>query len=101
MQGLSPIIGPLLTEKSSRQQEAKRYAFKVQRDATKISIKNEIKKLYGVDVADVNIMIVRKKERLVKRGYPLIKRQMHKKAIISIKGNKALDPNKFQTAKEK
>ncbi|MFA6305376.1 MAG: 50S ribosomal protein L23 [Candidatus Gracilibacteria bacterium] len=101
MQGLSTIIGPAQTEKSSRQQEAKRYVFKVQKDATKIAIKNDIKKLYGVDVAEVKIMIVPKKERLVKRGYPMVKRPMHKKAIVSLKGNKTFDPNKFKTVKEK
>ena len=101
MQGLSPIIGPVMTEKSSRQQEAKRYVFKVQKDATKISIKKEIKNLYGVDVAEVKIMVVPKKERLVKRGYPMTKRPMHKKATISLKGNKTFDPSKFKEAKPK
>jgi len=101
MQGLSTIIRPVLTEKSSRQQEAKRYVFKVQKDATKIDIKHDIKKLYGVDVEDVKIMVVPKKERLVKRGYPMTKRPMHKKAIVSIKGGKAFDPNKFKEAKQK
>ncbi|PIZ75825.1 50S ribosomal protein L23 [Candidatus Peregrinibacteria bacterium CG_4_10_14_0_2_um_filter_38_24] len=100
MQGLSAIIGPILTEKSSRLQEKKRYAFKVQKDATKVSIKKEIKHLYGVDVAEVKIMVVPKKERLVKRGYALIKRPKHKKAIISLKGDKAFDPNKLKEAKQ-
>lgn len=101
MQGLSSIIGPVLTEKSSRLQEAKRYVFKVQKDATKINIKNDIKKLYGVDVAEVKIMVVPKKERLVKRGYPMIKRAKHKKAIVTIKGGKTFDPNQFKEAKTK
>lgn len=101
MQGLSTIIGPVLTEKSSRQQEGKRYVFKVQKDATKIDIKKDIKNLYGVDVAEVKIMVVPKKERLVKRGYAMIKRPKHKKAIVRIKGDKAFDPNKFKTTKEK
>ncbi|MCK9186162.1 50S ribosomal protein L23 [Candidatus Gracilibacteria bacterium] len=101
MRGLSTIIGPVMTEKSSRQQEAKRYVFNVQKDATKIGVKHDIKKLYGVDVAEVKMMIVPKKERLVKRGYPMIKRPMHKKAIVSIKGNKSFDPNKFKEAKPK
>ena len=93
------IIRPLITEKSSDQQANKQYTFVVNKTATKIDIKHAIKEIYGVEVKEVKIMITPKKSRLIRRGRLWTKRPPRKKAIVTIKGNKTIDPNKINSAK--
>lgn len=97
----SPIIEALVTEKSSVAQSHGKYSFKVTRDATKIDIKNAVKKLYGMDVASVNMMISPKKTRLLKGKYVWAKRPAFKKAVVTLKDKKTMDPSKFKEPKAK
>ncbi len=99
MKTLSPIIGSMVTEKSSMAQSIGKYTFVVSKDATKIDIKNAIKKLYGADVASVNIMVTPKKIRVLKGKYDWNKRPSYKKAVITLKGKKTIDPNKLKEQK--
>jgi large subunit ribosomal protein L23 len=101
MKNNSPIIECMVTEKSSEAQSHGKYSFRVTRDATKIDIKNAVKKLYGMDVATVNIMISPKKTRLLKGKYEWAKRPCFKKAVVTLKGKKTMDPNKLKEPKEK
>lgn len=91
----------MVTEKSSMAQSHGKYAFVVDKAATKIDIKNEIKKLYGVEAARVNIMVSPKKTRLLSGKYEWAKRPMFKKAIVTLKGKKTIDPNKLKEPKAK
>lgn len=95
----SPIIETLVTEKSSLAQSRGKYSFIVTKDATKIDIKRAIRELYGVEAQDVNIMIAPKKVRMLKNKYPWAKRPVMKKAVVTLKGKKTLDPNKIKEAK--
>jgi len=97
----SPIIESLVTEKSSVAQSHGKYSFVVRKDATKVDIKNAIKKLYGVDVESVNIMVTPKKTRLLSGKYEWAKRPSYKKAVVTLKGKKTMDPNKFKEPKAK
>ncbi len=99
MKNNSPIIESLITEKSSEAQSRGKYSFRVTRDATKIDIKNAVKKLYGMDVKSVNIMISPKKTRLLKGKYEWAKRPCFKKAVVTLKDKKTMDPNKFKEQK--
>lgn len=99
MKNNSPIIESLITEKSSEAQSRGKYSFRVTRDATKIDIKNAVKKLYGMDVKSVNIMISPKKTRLLKGKYEWAKRPCFKKAVVTLKAKKTMDPNKFKEQK--
>jgi large subunit ribosomal protein L23 len=101
MKGISPLIQSVTTEKSSVAQSLKKYTFLVRPESTKVDIKKAIKELYGVDVKDVRIVIYPKKERLLGRGRVLIKRGNIKKAIVSLKGDKTIDVNKFKESKKK
>lgn len=53
------LIKPILTEKANAQQESlRRYAFKVNRRANKLEIKNAVEQFYGVNVLEVNTLVV-------------------------------------------
>ena len=91
----STIIRSVVTEKSSSQQAAGQYTFVVSKGATKIDIKNAVKAIYGVDVEDVKTSIMPKKTRMLKGKYEWVKRPVFKKAIVTLKGKKTIDPNKI------
>jgi large subunit ribosomal protein L23 len=101
MRNISPIIKSITTEKSSLAQANKQYTFLVKPEATKIDIKKAVKEIYGADVAKIQISIMPKKIRLVGRGRVFTKRNKIKKATVSIKGGKTIDPNKFKDSKKK
>ncbi|MCX8028568.1 MAG: 50S ribosomal protein L23 [Brevinematales bacterium] len=66
----SIIISPLLSEKAQLMMFDKQnnptgyYVFKVRKDATKMAIKQEIEKLYGVEVETVNTIVVPRKRKI-------------------------------------
>jgi len=91
----STIIQSIVTEKSSGQQANGQYTFLVKKDSSKIDIKNAVKAIYGVEVADVKTSIMPKKTRILKGKYEWIKRPVFKKAIVTLKGKKTIDPNKI------
>ncbi|MBD3330399.1 50S ribosomal protein L23 [Candidatus Peregrinibacteria bacterium] len=99
MKDYSTIIQSIITEKSSDQQASGQYTFLVKKDSTKIDIKNAVKTLYGVEVATVKTMVVPKKTRIIGRGHEFTKRPVHKKAIVTLKDNKTIDPNALKDGK--
>ncbi|MBD3360340.1 50S ribosomal protein L23 [Candidatus Peregrinibacteria bacterium] len=101
MKSINPIIRTLMTEKASQQQAKGQYIFQVSKDATKIDVKNAIREIYGVEADKVRIMITPKKERLLARGRVWTKRPVIKKALVSIKDKKTIDPNKIKESKKK
>lgn len=93
------VIQPVTTEKSSQGNTEGKYIFLVNKRATKIDIKKAIKQMYKVDISDVNIITVKKKTRLAKNRRKITKRAQLKKAIITTKGKKNIDINKFPKEK--
>lgn len=93
---------PVVTEKSVKSQEDGKYVFYVASDANKVEIKTAVSALYGVRVDSVNVVPVRKKERLVGRGKTVTKRKAKKKALVTLKKGETLDMLKFKdtTAKK-
>lgn len=80
------IQKPIITEKTSTMNgKTARYAFEVTPDATKIDVKMAIKTLYGVEVADVNILNTREKFKYGKKRGMQVKRRETKKAYITLK----------------
>ena len=77
------IIKPIITERSMDMLADKRYVFKVQPDATKPEIAAAIEEMFGVEVASVNTISMKKKpKRLgVHAGY----KGEWKKSIVSLK----------------
>jgi large subunit ribosomal protein L23 len=52
------LIEPVLSEKATELREEGKYVFKVHPDASKIQIKEAVRKLYGVKVVDCTVMNV-------------------------------------------
>ena len=79
------IIAPVITEKSMSGIADKKYTFKVAKDANKIEIADAVAKLFKVQVAKVNTVNVRGKEKRMGRysGYTA----SWKKAIVTLKSD--------------
>jgi large subunit ribosomal protein L23 len=80
---------PLITEKLSRLQQQGKYAFVVDKDATKPEIKRAVEARYPeVKVAKVNTMIMpsKPKGRFTRSGYVQGRAKVWKKAIVTLKG---------------
>lgn len=97
----STLIQSIVTEKSSLKQSGGQYTFLVKDDATKVDVKNAVKEVYGVEVAKVTISIYPKKTRIIGRNRLWVKRPNYKKATVSLKGKKTIDPSKLKEAKAK
>ena len=76
------IVRPLITEKSMDGISEKRYAFEVQKSATKPEIASAVEEMFGVKVARVNTIIVKKKPKRV--GYHAGYTSEWKKAIVTL-----------------
>lgn len=76
------IIKPVLTEKSYKGIENKKYTFVVNRDANKIQIKNAVEEIFGVKVDKVNTINVRGK--LKRQGRTQGYTAKYKKAIVML-----------------
>ena len=76
------IVRPLITEKSLQATQDKRYTFEVAKDATKPEIASAVEEVFGVKVADVNTINMKKKPKRmgVHSGYT----KAWKKAIVTL-----------------
>lgn len=89
------IIRPITTEKSENSARDGKYIFIVRKGANKIDIRNAAEKLYGIPVTKVNVTKNPPKARMAGRGRSISKRPQLRKAIVSFKGKKTIDINKF------
>ena len=76
------IVRPLITEQSLAATADKRYTFEVMKDATKPEIAHAVEEIFGVKVADVNTINMKKKPKRmgVHAGYT----KAWKKAIVTL-----------------
>jgi len=92
------IIGSVYTEKAERQKENRIYTLQVAPDATKIDVKNALKKFYDVEVSSVRAMRVGAKMRNV-GSKQIAKRKPSKRMIITLAPkSKTLDVTAFKNA---
>ena len=88
------LIKPILTEKANGQQEKLRcYAFRVDRRANKLEIKKAIEEFYGVNIIDVNTLVVpgKNKTRYTKKGFTKGQKQAYKKALVTVAEGETID----------
>lgn len=88
------LIKPILTEKANAQQEKlSRYAFKVNRRANKLEIKTAVEQFYGVNVVDVNTLVVpgKSKTRSTKSGIISGVKSGYKKALVTVAKGESID----------
>ncbi|MBR6916649.1 MAG: 50S ribosomal protein L23 [Clostridia bacterium] len=76
------ILKPVISEKSMDMTADKKYTFKVAKDATKPEIAKAVEELFGVKVADVNTITMKRKPKRVRYtpGYTA----SWKKAIVKL-----------------
>ncbi|MCA0383686.1 MULTISPECIES: 50S ribosomal protein L23 [Phnomibacter] len=81
------LIKPVLTEKVNKQIEKKRsYTFIVDRKANKLEIKKAVEEFYGVNVTDVNTLVMpgKAKSRFTKSGFINGRKPAKKKAVVTV-----------------
>jgi|SRR6476469_2714058 len=88
------LVKPILTEKANAQQESlRRYAFRVNKRANKLEIKKAVEEFYGVNVVDVNTVIVpgKNKTRYTKAGFIQGVKGAYKKAYVTVAEGENID----------
>ena len=83
------IISPLVTEKSTNLSEQNKIVFKVPSSANKVNLKNNIEKIFKVNVTKINI--INKQNRVKTTRGRKVKVSGHKKAIITLKKGQSID----------
>ena len=86
---LDTIISPNITEKSTSLSEFNKVVFKVDKGASKNSIKKSIEKIFKVNVIKINTINLRRKNKIV-RGRKSSK-PGYKKAIVTLKKGQSVD----------
>ena len=87
------IKRPALTEKSQAMQEKGKDVFVVELTANKIEIAKEVKKMYGVEVKDVQTMrqIGKKKSKSTRTKVTSGRTSTIKKAIVTVAMGEVID----------
>tara|TARA_Y100000591_G_scaffold302546_1_gene297681 strand:- start:1383 stop:1676 length:294 start_codon:yes stop_codon:yes gene_type:complete len=83
------ILSPLVTEKTTNLSEQNKIVFKVPVTANKKNLKNNIEKIFKVNVTKINIINKQNRTKLT-RGRK-IKVSGFKKAIITLKKGQSID----------
>lgn len=84
------IIKPLVTEKSTHQQQTRNaYAFQVHKDANKPQIKQAVEKIYNVKVVDVRTMNRKGKPRRSK--FKIVHGSNWKRAVVILDENSRIE----------
>lgn len=89
------LVKPIITEKVNLQMEEQgRYTFVVDKKANKLEIKKAVEEFYGVQVANVNTIVVpgKSKTRFTKAGFIDGVKSSYKKAIVTLaEGEEPID----------
>lgn len=91
---MSIIKKPIITEKYSGMGETlNKYGFVVDRKATKEQIKEEVEKLFEVEVVSINTMVYagKTKFRYTRRNITTGKTSSFKKAVVTLKDGDSID----------
>ena len=83
------ILAPLLTEKSTNLSGENKIVFKVRKSANKKNLKNNIEKIFKVNVTKINIINKQNRTKFT-RGRK-VKVSGFKKAIITLKKGQSID----------
>jgi large subunit ribosomal protein L23 len=83
------ILTPIVTEKSTTLSEHNKVVFKVPSSANKKNLKNNIEKIFKVNVTKINIINKQNRTKLT-RGKK-VKVSGFKKAIITLKKGQSID----------
>ncbi|MBA2249979.1 MAG: 50S ribosomal protein L23 [Chitinophagaceae bacterium] len=88
------LIKPVLSEKVNKQTEKhNRYTFVVDRKANKLEIKKAVEEFYGIQVKEVNTMVMpsKAKSRNTKSGIVSGRKPAKKKAVVTVAEGETID----------
>ena len=88
------LVKPIVTEKSNKLTDKGRtYSFRVARKANKLEIKKAVEEFYGVNVTDVNTVVVpgKAKSRFTKAGFISGVKPAYKKAYVTVAEGDTID----------
>ena len=88
------LLKPVLSEKVNKQTEKfNRYTFIVDRKANKLEIKKAVEDFYGIQVKEVNTLVMpsKAKSRNTKAGIVTGRKPAKKKAIVTIVEGETID----------
>ena len=88
------LIKPVLSEKVNKQTEKfNRFTFIVDRKANKLEIKKAVEEFYGIQVENVNTLVMpsKAKSRNTKAGIVSGRKSAKKKAIVTIPKGETID----------
>ena len=88
------LIRPVLSEKVNKLTEKfNRYTFIVDRKANKLEIKKAVELFYGVQVSNVNTIVVpsKAKAKYTKAGFIVGRKPSKKKAIVTVAEGESID----------
>ena len=83
------IISPFVTEKSTNLSEQNKIVFRVPNSSNKKNLKNNIEKIFKVNVTKINIINKRRRIKLTRGKKNKI--SGYKKAIITLKKGQSID----------
>ncbi len=83
------IRRPILTEKSTRGNEAGKYTFEVSGDANKPMIRDAVQQLFRVRVTKVNMIRIPGRQR--RRGQHYVRTTGYKKAVVTLAAGQKID----------
>ena len=86
---LDTIISPNVTEKATSLSEYNKIVFKVQKNATKKSIKKSIEKIFKVNVVKINTINLKGATKMIRNKKTF--KSGYKKAIITLKKGQSID----------
>ena len=86
---LDTIISPNITEKSTFLSEYNKIVFKVQKNASKSSIKKSVEKIFKVNVVKINTINLKGEKKIVRNKKTF--KSGYKKAIITLKKGQSID----------
>ena len=86
---LDVIVSPSITEKATYLSEQNKVVFKVNKNASKDTIKRSVEKIFKVNVIKINTINLKGKTKIV-RGKKA-KKPNFKKAIITLKKGQSID----------
>ena len=90
MDNINVIIKPLVTEKSTHQQQTRNaYAFQVHPAANKVQVKQAVEKLYDVKVVDVRTMVRKGKPR--RSRHKMTTTPSWKRAVVTLEENSRIE----------
>jgi large subunit ribosomal protein L23 len=86
---MSVLVRPIVSEKTYALMDAHVYVFEVDRDATKIDVRNAVEQAFGVRVAKVNTLTRKGKSMRNRRTGKVGRHPDAKRAIVTlVAGNK-------------